>query len=332
AIFLGRIEGFETRIYSQGERVEILARDFGSQLKGIAVYGQRVCDADGTTVFLDGMDTVFNPQGQGNASIKPAENNGRGYTVFGADGTNRKLWSGAEAIFYLLCEYLPEGRLGRPSLAQLEALTEEQSIRDLDVTGLNLADALGRCCGRLGVGFRFVPWPAAAGPREAIVFYRNGSSRAVELNCQGGPGRLSISKTDVVRLHSVKSLWPVTHKYIGQGDFKVYEGTFDLVKAWDGSDEGTDYDKYSCSSNAEFHKVQHVYRKWCLNEGGDYSGSPYDRGEAFDFSRVFEGGAFARRRRRFWPATFWRYRSTTVRAGGSTFMRSTICLTNAAYG
>lgn len=45
-----------------------------------------------------------------------------------------------------------------------------------------------------------------------------------------------------------------------------------------------------------------MYRKWCLNEAGDYTGQPYNQGDAFDFSRVFEKGRFARSRRRFWPA------------------------------
>lgn len=50
------------------------------------------------------------------------------------------------------------------------------------------------------------------------------------------------------------------------------------------------------------YQVKDVYRKWCLNEAGDYSGQPYNQGSAFDFSKVFEGESFAHRRRRFWPA------------------------------
>jgi hypothetical protein len=79
-----------------------------------------------------------------------------------------------------------------------------------------------------------------AGPDQAIVFYKSGIGRAVELNCQRDGEQFSISKTNIVRLHSRKNFWPITHKYIGQGDFKVYEATFGLVKAWDPIDEDTD--------------------------------------------------------------------------------------------
>ena len=108
--------------------------------------------------------------------------------------------------------------------------------------------------------------------------------------------------SDIVRLHSRKNFWPVTHRYIGQGDFKVYEATFELVKAWDTADEDTDYGKFSPSTNPDFYQVKDVYRKWCLNEAGDYSDAPYNQGEAFDFSKIFGSSNFARRRRRFWPA------------------------------
>jgi hypothetical protein len=301
-LFVGRIEGFETRIDSDGERVEIVAKDFGSQLKRVSVYGQRVDNDDGTSVFLSGADTVFNEGGKANASGESASNNGYNYTVFGSDASASKLWSGGEAIYYLLCEHLPKGLVQIQGAEQIEALTERQSVRDLDVTGLSLADAVGRCCERLGIWFKLLPRLAASGPEQSIVFYRNGAGREVELNCQRGGQQLSISKTSIARLHSVKGIWPVTHKYIGQGDFKVYEATFDLVKAWDPADESTDYDTYCSSSNSEFHKLKDVYRKWCLNEAGDYSVLPYSQGPGHDFSHIFDGGAYVRRRRRFWPA------------------------------
>lgn len=133
------------------------------------------------------------------------------------------------------------------------------------------------------------------------MFYKDGRGRTVELNCQQPGQQFSISRTNIAALHSRKNLWPVTHRYIGQGDFKVYEATFELVKAWDPADQDTDYEKFSPSSNADFYKVKDVYRKWCLNEAGQYTGAPYNRGPAFDFSKVFQTGNFAHCRRRFWP-------------------------------
>ena len=94
----------------------------------------------------------------------------------------------------------------------------------------------------------------------------------------------------------------MTHKYIGMGDFKIFEATFELKMAWDGNLESNGYDYFSPSTNPDFYQVRDVYRKWTLNEAGDYSGPPYYRGDAFDFSKVFQSNNYVHHRRRFWPA------------------------------
>jgi len=302
SLFEGQIEGIETEIWDKGERVEIIARDFSANLRRLKVYGQRIGNSDRSKLFLASVDTVFNPDGEANANPESMMIDGKSYTVFCAEKSQAKPWSYAEVIEYLLCGYLTGGQLQTPTIEQLQVLAENQIVRDLDVTGLSLLEALHRCCERIGLKFKFVPRLVPVGPRQAIVFYKEGAGRMVELNCQLVGEQLSISKTNIAALSSRRNLWPVTHKYIGQGDFKVYEATFDLVKAWDPADEDTDYDKFSPSTYADFHQVKDVYRKWCLNEAGDYSGAPYNQGDAFDFSKVFESGNFACRRRRFWPA------------------------------
>ena len=300
-LFVGQIEGIETKLAPEGERMEITAKDFSANLKRVTVYGQRVGSLDGSTLFLVGSGTIFNEDGKANACPEPIENNGHSYTVFYADPSAGRLWSYAEVINYLLCEYLPDGQLQTQNIEQLQILTKNQTVRDLDITGLNLIEALRRCCERIGLKFTFVPRLTPTGPDQAIAFYKSGTGRAVELNCQRHGEQFSISKTNIVRLHSRKNFWPVTHKYIGQGDFKVYEATFELVKAWDPAGEDTDYDKFSPSTNADFYQVKDVYRKWCLNEAGDYSGAPYNQGDAFDFSKIFQSSNFICRHRRFWP-------------------------------
>ncbi|MHC4212155.1 MAG: hypothetical protein ACYSWP_02160 [Planctomycetota bacterium] len=300
-IFSGYIEGMEKKIDSQGERLEIFVRDISAHLERISVYGQRVSNGDGTSVFLVGSGTIFNEDGSGNAATAQIEHNGYSYKVFGIESEGTVHWSCAEAVYYLLCEYLAAGRLQLPSVEQLDALFEGQAIRNLDVTGLNLVEALYRCCKGTGVEFKFVPRSSMTGPGEAIVFYKCGIGRAVELNLQQAGEQFSISKTDIGRLHSRKSFWPVTHKFIGLGDYKVYEATFDLVKAWDPADEDTDFEKFSPLTNSEFYKVKDVYRKWCLNEAGSYSGTPYNQGAAYDLSKIFETADYVQRRREFFP-------------------------------
>jgi hypothetical protein len=301
-LFHGRIENLDIQLAANGEKVVITVRDFSAILKRISVYGQHLAGAGDASVFLAGLDTVFNPDGRGNANSEPITVNGKSYTAFCGEPSQGKHWSYAEVIDYLLCEYLTTGQLLTPGLDQLKALTENQTARDLDVTGLNLIEAMHRCCERIGLRFQFVPLPEPTGPNQAIEFYKASTGRKVELNCQQTGEQLSISKTNIAALHSRKHFWPITHKYIGQGDFKVAEATFDLIKAWNGSLEDISYDKFSPSTNSDFYQVKDVYRKWCLNEAGDYSGAPYNQGDAFDFSRIFGSGKFARRRRRFRPA------------------------------
>ncbi len=300
-IFAGQIETIETKLGPDGEIVEIIARDFSVQLKRITVYGQRVKNSDGSTVFLSGLDTIFNADGKANASSSPIQFNGKSYTVFCYETSQNKFWSCAEIIDYLLCQSLPVNSLHRPDINQLRKLTENQTLRDFDVTGLNLLDALHRCCEQVGLRFNFVPRLTTTGPTQAIIFYNSKTEGTVELNLQKTGQQISIWKTDITTLQSKKNFYPITHKYIGQGDFKVYEATFELVKAWDTTLENTNYYNFCPSSNPDFYKVKDVYRKWCLNEAGSYSGPPYNQGPIFDFTKIFGNSNFAHRPRRFWP-------------------------------
>ena len=300
-IFSGQIESIETRRTASGEKLEIVARDFSVNLKRLSVYGRRLAEADGSSIFLAGLDTIFNPDGKGNANQTTIDLDGKSYTVFCGESLQGRFWTCAEVIDYLLCEYVLAGQLKTPSFSRLQALTENQIVRDLDVTGLNLIEALQHCCERIGLKFKFVPRLADEGPDQAIVFYRAGTGRVVELICQPAGQQLSISKSNIAEMHSRKKFWPVTHKYIGQGDFKIYEATFELIKAWDSSLEDTDYNKLSPTTNPDFYQVKDVYRKWCLNEVGQYSGAPYNQGNAFDFSKIFQSNNFFQHPRRFHP-------------------------------
>lgn len=301
-IFAGQIENVKTSITEAGEKVEIIARDFSAYMERITVYGQRLSKTDNSTLFLIGKDSCFNENQNPNAAVEPIQYNGSIYSCFNPEPSGGKFWTYAEVIKYLLSEYLSPGQLQIPTIEQLRELTSNQLVRDLDVTGMNLIEALHNCCERIGLKFKFVPQNLSNGPDQAIVFYRNGVGRKIELNGQLAGQNLSVSKTDIQTVTSTENFWPVTHRYIGQGDFKVYEATFDLVKAWDPADEDTDYDKFSPSTNPDFYKVKDVYRKWCLNEAGDYSESPYNYGDAFDFSKIFDGENFVRHRRRFLPS------------------------------
>lgn len=301
-VFTGQIEIIKTSSGPKGQRVEVISKDFSSSLSRVTVYGRRVAGANGGSLFLSDIDTIFNENRKPNATIETIESNGNMITVFCGRTTESKMWSCAEVLNYLLCEYLPVGYCARPTIEKLRALTEGKIVRDLNVTSLSLLEALKRCCERVGLKFKFVPRQVDTGPKQAIVFYQPGKGRSVELSCQRKGDRFSVSRTNVAEFKSSRNFWPITRKYIGQGDFKCYEATFDLVKGWDLADQSSDYDMFCPSSNEEFYKVKDVYRKWCLNEAGDYSSEPFSQGEAFDFTKIFGNSNFAMHQRRFYPA------------------------------
>ncbi len=299
AVFDGQVEQIDRAIDDRGEVIEITARDFGAVLERIIVYGSRIGTGGGESLFVDGIEAVFNKDGQGNASSQLANHEGKSYRVFASEEGIGRSWTCAEAIIYLLSEYLSLGLVQIPELAQLEAVTNNCVISEVDVEVLDLAKALGRCCEDAGVDYKIVSRPETVGPRQGIVFYKPALGREVELNRQFDGDTLSMSKTNVWRLKSKKDFWPVTHRFIGLGDFKIFEATFDLVKAWDPGLEGGQQSDYSPSTNSDFESVRDVYRKWCLNEAGDYSIAPYNRGDAFDFSFVFETSRYLPKKRRF---------------------------------
>lgn len=300
-IFSGLVDSVTTKISPVGETVEIVARDISASLERTIVHGQRVATDNGETMFLDGFELIFNADGASNACREAVEYNGSSYTVFSTDNDNSRQWTCAQAVRYLLCEYLPAVRLYVPGIDQLEAVFEGVAAGAVDVDGASLISAVSTLCRQAGVKFRFVSPANPVGPYSEVVFYRPGFGAKVELNCQKAPESLTITKTNVTELESKRSFWPVTHRYIGMGDFKLFEATFDLVKAWDGSFEGGSQASYSRLAGG-FDQVRNVYRRWCLNEAGDYTDPPYDQGEAFDLSFVFETDHFAKHRRKFQKA------------------------------
>ena len=302
-IFAGQVEGIEKRTGPDPDfiGIEVIARDFSATLEKVTVFGRHIRDIDGREVFIEGQRTVFNEDGQSNACEEMIEDKGSEVRLFAADSKEARYWNFAEVIRHLLYEYLPAGQLIVPTQERLEAMTDWAAVRDLNITGMSLLKAIEKCCEEIGLRFKFVPRMDETGPKQAIEFYKRDTGSSVELNLQQTGERLGISKTNIWKADSEKGT-PVTNRYVGIGDEKVYEATFELVKAWSPGDESSDYDEFSPSTNPDFYKVKDVWRKWCLNEAGDYTGEPFNQGQAFDFAFIFETEKYVHKRRRFWPA------------------------------
>ena len=204
-IFAGEAEIIETATGPDDESIEIVARDFSLVMEGISVSGRWEQGVDSQVVFAAGVKTIFNENGLPNATAEIVERNGSRIRVFAAEGVESWLWDFADVIGYLLCEYLPAGQLSVPEVSRIRALTTGEAIENLDVTGRSLLEAISRCCEQAGVGFKFVPRLGETGPEQAIVFYRKGISRAVELNLQKQGEHLSISKTNVWKVNASRN-------------------------------------------------------------------------------------------------------------------------------
>jgi hypothetical protein len=301
-VFVGQIETVESDFSDKGRIIRVIAADYSINLKCKTVYGRYVGDLDNSTKFLLGADTIFNEDASPNASELPVNFNGKNCRVFAAELSSAAYWTYAEIIDYLLSLYIQPDSLIRPPLELLQGLTDDQQAAEFDLTGMNILEALHKCCERTGLEFRLLPAGSLDSPAQAVEFYKLDSKRIIELELQHEGQQLNISKTNVAAFSGHNNFWPVTHRYIGLGDLKVFEATFELVKAWDPADETTDFDTFSPSSNPNFLEVRDVYRKWCLNETGKYSSEPYNRGPAYDLSKIFGTQNYVRRARRFRPA------------------------------
>ncbi|MCD4830717.1 MAG: hypothetical protein K8R02_02785 [Anaerohalosphaeraceae bacterium] len=298
-LFAGAVEEIKSRTETERNFAKIIARDYSVKMERKTVFGRNtVCDNE--TVFLNGLETVFNPDGQPNASKTLATDNCRHYTVFSTDEISSRYFTCAEAIYYILCQHIPFGQIAIPTIEWLEELCQNHIIRDVNVTGLNVIAALQRCCRQAGLKFKFSTICNKGAVTQGIVFFRPGCGAETEVNFPADGEKISSPQTNIISAkQNIKT--DFTKRYSVQGDFKTYEATFELVKAWDNSLETIDYDEFSPLTNPDFQQVQNVYRKWCLNEAGDYSKAPYNQGETFDFSKIFEKNASIKKHRRFYP-------------------------------
>jgi hypothetical protein len=206
-LFAGKVEDTQARLGAGEQELEITVRDISARLGRITVSGRRTTTAGGESTFNDGLECVFNENGQPNASTQQIQHNGKNYTVFAGEGQEVRYWSTGEVLIYLLSEYLPFGQLQVPPAAYLEALTGEKAADELDVEGKSVLDAAGDCCEQVGIEFWFAPVQSQIGPREKIEFYRPGWGREVELNLQYAGEQLR-SRTNVCELESEKQNEP----------------------------------------------------------------------------------------------------------------------------
>ncbi|MCX5672311.1 MAG: hypothetical protein NTU94_13420 [Planctomycetota bacterium] len=302
-LFEGRIGRIEMRLDSEGEELRFEAEDPAGELLRRRVGGRRAWTADGSADRVEGLPLVFNPDGRPNASTPPHDPGDREpYTVFAPDSAaGSAAWTLDEAVAYLLAEHGESEVVDVPMLSEVRSIVGALVIRDVALEGRTLGEALGALLELAGARIAVVAEPGETGLSRRLEIWRPDRAPTGWLVHQPPGGRYDPAATNLAALAVRMHFEAAPRRYAARGDPKLYESTFDLVRGWDDSLATYVPEDFSPSANPDFADVRDVFRRWALNEAGDYSAAPYNRGPAPVFSSLFEGALYVRRRRRFLP-------------------------------
>ena len=299
-LFAGVIVEGNGRLSGTNETVEIIAADELVLQNNTPIDGIRVRKGDDETVYVRSDEAVFNKDGRGNRTKEKVTVNGLNYWSFEPDSETAREWTVAAAVRYIVSEHLIGDSISEASLAFLEG--QGQIVRDVDVWGLWPLTAIERLCDKAGLRFRVECVPGEDGVIEQVLqFYRQGQGREIYLHHQRAGELLDMTRTNIIGSYINVKKAGTTIRVIGRGAVKRFESTFELAEGWDQSLEINNYELYSPTTNDDFAKYQDVFRKWVLNEAGDYEGEPFNQGQVYNMSVLFGTENYAQRRRRFRP-------------------------------
>lgn len=300
-LFEGRIGRIEFDLGGEGETLRFEAEDMAGEALRRRVGGRRVRTAGGGTELVAGLPLVFNADGQPNASADPYDPGGGGqpYTIFAADPPAEAVaWTLDEAVAYLLAEFGGSDAAAAASPGEVRSAVPAAVIRDVRLEGRTLGEALEALLEPAGCTLVIAAEPHETGVSRRLEILAPDRLPAAWLAHQKVGGRFAPSRTNFSDLSVALHFDDAPRRYAARGDLKVYESTFDLVAGWPDALATYDPDDFSPSRNPDFDAVRDVFRKWVLNEAGQYSDPPYSRGPAPDLSALFEGDPYVRRRRR----------------------------------
>lgn len=115
---------------------------------------------------------------------------------------------------------------------------------------------------------------------------------------------LNLEKMNVVRLNLQIDKSAAVNEVGVLGDFVEVEATFELRRAWsEDKDELINDSSYPLTKSVagDLGDNINVWRKWVLNETGEYNGLRPEIKEAFNFNNEFGTGEWTESRRRFLP-------------------------------
>ncbi len=267
------------------------------------ILGTRLCGrwevSDGQPVFVAAAKCVFNDGQHGLATTSSYSIGGRACRIFAA-ADDGQAWSVADILGYLLAAHVPADVEASVPM-EVASLAAAIHPPRLSLTGLTVCEALARVCSVAGLAIHGPCILEAGRCRRGMAFYhpgRTGRRRSVRLQRRGADldgrqtnlwkGRISIGRRAARRAILIL------------GAPKTYESTFELQPCWDPTLATYDYRDFVRGEAADWLAVADVYRKWALNEAGQYTGEPHEL-DAFDFATINGDDFLVSRPRRFGP-------------------------------
>ena len=282
-LFDGRVSKHVGRVGPDVEQLNVEAKDLLCTRLSKPVAGRwRV---SGTSlIFVPDEKCVFNDDGDGMASPGMYVVHSRRCRVFqSAPGGGP--WSVADVLSYLLAAHVPED-LVVPEPEEIQQTAGLVYPGRFSLTGLSVAQALAKAAGMGGLAVRGSIAFSRGTLSRGLVFYRPGRTGRQRVVClqkhgQALDGRRSNLWKGTISL----GRRPGRRGVLVLGDLKQYESTFELKRAWDPSLATYEHHSFVRSTAADWLAVKDVFRKWVLNEAGQYCAQPYDLSK-FDFSTI----------------------------------------------
>jgi len=302
-VFEGRILDIEMGLDAEGERLQFEAEDLAGEVFRRRVGGQRIRTAAGPIDRMEGPILAFNPNGEANAAPEPyVPDVGESYTVFAPTSPEGAVaWTLDEAVAYLLAEHGASEVLEVPSPSEVRGLLAALPVRDVEVEGRTFGEALQALLDPVGGCVLLRVEPGEVGVSRRLELWLPAKTQTVWLSHQPVGETYASGRTQFRAINVAMHFESAPRRYVARGDRGLFESTFDLVPGWNDALAYGAADTYSPSTNAGFDTVRDVFRKWVLNEAGEYSAAPYSRGAAPDLSALFEGAPYVRCHRRFLP-------------------------------
>lgn len=225
----------------------------------------------------------------------------------GPQGGGADFWTLPKAAFYLAAA-ANGSNFSFPTLDELGDVLDPDPdlLRDVRLRrGLYLPQSLEELLEPFGFGFN-VKYDAVG--QRRLVFFRRGQSAAPAAVTMGrpalsGPGNAITSADNAPELDLEYNRGNVRNLLLVQGDFRYFEATFELVRAWPAELDGLDPTKDLAKDTDHYQNnpgYQDAWRKWALNESGDYIGLRPEILALTDLTDI-TGDRLSPKRRRFLP-------------------------------